>query len=229
MCLPARTVSGDYFDFLSFTPEIVAVVIGDICGKGISAALLMANLQATLRTHISRMAMEDPEVFHRHLDRDMLSGMIEQINRHIYAFTSPNKFASLFTMVFDRAQRRMTYCNAGHNPPILLKGRKPHYLKTGGTVVGIFPDATFQQESVMLEPGDLMMAYTDGITEAVNEYGDEFGEEQLEQLVIRHGEEPVEDIQKYAIDAVVEWSYGRERDDDMTLVVTRVNDDWISN
>jgi phosphoserine phosphatase RsbU/P len=153
--------------------------------------------------------------------------MIEQINRHFYGFTSPNKFASLFSVVFDRSQGRMTYCNAGHNPPILLKDGHSHYLKTGGTVVGIFSEASYRQESLTLEPGDLLMAYTDGIVEAVNEYGDEFGEEQVEQLLMRHHEEPVEDIQKRMIDAVVEWSYGRERDDDMTLVVTRVKKDWV--
>jgi phosphoserine phosphatase RsbU/P len=229
MCLPARTVSGDYFDYLAFSPEVLAVVIGDICGKGISAALLMANLQATLRTYVARLAMDEPAALQQLMHNNMVAGMFEQINRQIFNFTSPNKFASLFCVVFDRGHGHMTYCNAGHNPPILLKTSRTQQLKTGGTVIGIFAEAGYRQESMPLEPGDLIMAYTDGIIEAVNEYGDEFGEDQLEQLLLKYQEEPVEEIQRRVIDAVVDWSCSTERDDDMTLVLARVKEDWVKS
>lgn len=228
VCLPARTVSGDYFDYLHFTPEIVGVVVGDICGKGISAALLMANLQATLRSHVSSFGSDEGQLPGRIATDSTVAKMMEHLNRQMFGFTSPNKFASLFSAVFDRRKQNMTYCNAGHNPPILLRSGKIHRLRAGGTVVGVFEEARYVQESMPLEPGDLMLAYTDGIVEAVNEFGEEFGEERLERLLAREQHLSVETIQDQVIESIVGWSYGQERDDDMTLVVARVKEDWIS-
>jgi sigma-B regulation protein RsbU (phosphoserine phosphatase) len=221
LCLPARVVSGDYYDFLMLNFDRVGMALGDICGKGISAALLMANLQATLRSNVS--------IYLRDVGTDLntndgvggVSHVVKRVNEQIYHHTSANKFASFFYAVYDERNTVLTYCNAGHNPPIFLNRNGCQRLTTGGTVVGIFPDADYEEETLPLEPGDLFLAYTDGIIECVNEYGEEFGEERLIRLVEDNRSSSAEQIQRVVVEKVLEWAYEEERDDDMTLIVAK--------
>jgi len=219
LCLPARIVSGDYYDFLQFDERRMGLALGDICGKGISAALLMANLQATLRSNVfaggARFATEGPA------GDGNVAGVVKVLNQQIYDFTSANKFASFFYAVYDDTHSTLTYCNAGHNPPLFFSGDSFRRLSTGGTVVGIFPDAEFEQEAIPLRSGDILVAYTDGIIESVNEYGEEFGEQRLIDLVRGKSDLPAERLQKAIVDEVLAWAFEEERDDDMTLIVAR--------
>jgi sigma-B regulation protein RsbU (phosphoserine phosphatase) len=219
LCLPARIVSGDYYDFLQFDDRRMGIALGDICGKGISAALLMANLQATLRSNVlarGAYAGSDPAA-----GNGNVAGVVKVLNQQIYSFTSANKFASFFYAVYDDSQLLLTYCNAGHNPPLYFGAKGFRRLGTGGTVVGIFPDAEFEQESIQLQSGDIFVAYTDGIIECVSEYGEEFGEQRLIELVREKRHLSAEHLQKAIVDEVLGWAYEEERDDDMTLIVSR--------
>ncbi len=219
LCLPARIVSGDYYDFLQLDKQRMGLALGDICGKGISAALLMANLQATLRSNVfARGPHALPET-------DGINGsvaaVVKVLNKQIYDFTSANKFASFFYAVYDESRSRLTYCNAGHNPPLYFNSQGFQRLATGGTVVGIFPDADFEQETIQLQSGDIFLAYTDGIVESVNEYGEEFGEQRLIDLIRHKSDLPADQLQKSIVEEVLGWAYEEERDDDMTLIVAR--------
>jgi sigma-B regulation protein RsbU (phosphoserine phosphatase) len=219
LCLPARIVSGDYYDFLKFDNQFIGLALGDICGKGISAALLMANLQATLRSNVFARGTcaRDNNV----LADGRVAGVVEVLNHQIYNFTSANKFASFFYAVYDDQESTFTFCNAGHNPPLYFTDSGFRRLSTGGTVIGIFPDAEFEQETIQIHGGDVFVAYTDGITESVNEYGEEFGEQRLIDLVQGKIDMPAEKLQKAIVDEVLAWAFEEERDDDMTLIVAR--------
>jgi sigma-B regulation protein RsbU (phosphoserine phosphatase) len=218
ICLPARIVSGDYYDFLSLGSQELGLAVGDICGKGISAALLMANLQATLRSNVMNLRSvgtgEDKTV----------AGVVERLNRQIYSFTAANKFASFFYAVYDDARQTLTYCNAGHNPPLYFNGNRVRRLDTGGTVVGIFEDAQYDQETIQMKKGDLFLAYTDGIVECVNEYGEEFGERRLIQLIEDNRHLAAASIKDKIVEQVQSWTFAEEREDDMTLIVARIVD-----
>ncbi len=222
LCLPARVVSGDYYDFLKFNSHRMGMALGDICGKGISAALLMANLQATLRSNVTNLFIDT----NRDDDQADIAGsvatVVRRVNEQIYRHTSANKFASFFYAVYDARRPALTYCNAGHNPPLFFSGDGYHRLTAGGTVVGIFPDADFEEETIELRAGDLFLAYTDGIVECVNEYGEEFGEERLIDLIKANRHSPADGIQKLIVERVLEWAFEEERDDDMTLIVAKV-------
>ena len=223
LCLPARVVSGDYYDFLKLDTHRIGLALADICGKGISAALLMANLQASLRSNaffLEREATGTPQG-HPHATV-AVSGLVRVLNEHICNHTSANKFASFFYAVYDDASLSLTYCNAGHNPPIYFSGGQYRRLTAGGTVVGIFPDADFDQETIQLRPSDVFLAYTDGIVESVNEYGEEFGEERLIDLIRVNQQLSADDLQKIIVENVLDWAFEEERDDDMTLIVAKI-------
>jgi sigma-B regulation protein RsbU (phosphoserine phosphatase) len=222
LCLPARVVSGDYYDFIQFGERELGLALGDICGKGISAALLMANLQATLRSTVARLGEGPRDNPAATGENGGVSRVVTILNQHIYRYTSANKFASLFYAVYDEANLALTYCNAGHNPPLYFGSNGVRRLAAGGTVVGIFPDAEYEQETLRMQSGDLFLAYTDGITECVNEYGEEFGEERLMQLVRSHVHLNASDLQKVLVQHVLDWTYEEERDDDMTLIIAKI-------
>ncbi|NWG14569.1 MAG: SpoIIE family protein phosphatase, partial [Acidobacteria bacterium] len=150
LCLPARVVSGDYYDFLQLDLSRIGMALGDICGKGISAALLMANLQATLRSNVFKVLREPPASGNCGASAGTASGLVKVLNEHMCNHTSANKFASFFYAVYDDSLLSLTYCNAGHNPPIYFSGEGHRRLTTGGTVIGIFPDADFEQETIRL-------------------------------------------------------------------------------
>ena len=221
ICLPARVVSGDYYDFLTLGTERLGMALGDICGKGISAALLMANLQATLRSNVMNLSRGSsaPDMPGNYSN---VAAVVQLLNEQFYNYTSANKYASFFYALYDDAGPTLTYCNAGHNPPLYFNGDAVRRLTTGGTVVGIFPDAEFEQETLNLRSGDLLLAYTDGIVESVNEYGEEFGEDRLVGIVKANRTLSAEDIQKTIVQEVLGWSFEEERDDDMTILVAKI-------
>lgn len=217
VCLPARTVSGDYYDFLQFGEHELGLALGDICGKGISAALLMANLQATLRSNVMNTKRTDGPNGGRYV-----AGLVETLNSQIYSFTAANKFATFFYAHYDERAQTLTYCNAGHNPPLYFNGGDFRRLSTGGTVVGIFDNAKYEQETVQARAGDLLVAYTDGIVESVNEYGEEFGEDRLALLIRKNRQLDAEALKQRIVDEVLAWTFAEEREDDMTLIIAKV-------
>ena len=213
LCEPARMVSGDYYDYLSISGGRVAMAIGDVAGKGISAALLMASIQSIMRTQLDEVG---------HLDIARGTGeMVAQLNRQLYANTSSEKYATFFFGLYDEATRQFTYTNAGHLQPLLISGGAWRLLEVTGTVVGAFPAIRYGEESVVLGEGDLLVSYTDGITEPENAYGEEFGLERLAETVLRHQHLETTEIAAKVMDAVRQWSSSPELPDDMTVLIAR--------
>ncbi len=232
ICRPARIVSGDYYDFLCYGPEQVMVAVGDISGKGISAALLMATIHSAVRayeqeqlvsvgmaaaygTH-NRVAAFEPRVA-----PPSPAQMLWLLNRHLFQSTQPEKYATLFLGFYDDDKHRLTYANAGHLPPIVLAADGTvRRLETGGTVVGLFPDCDYAEETVELYPGDIFIAFSDGITEPENDFG-EFGEDRLIETVAANRHLPLERITEHVISAVQDWIGSTEQPDDITVVLAR--------
>ena len=219
LCKPARMVSGDYYDYDMLGESLLAIAMGDVAGKGISAALLMATLQSSVRTRLS---------FSR--DAALLSGLapilstsvlVSNLNSQLYKTTSPEKYSTFFLGIFDTGTARFNYTNAGHLPPILFRNGKSSNLEIDGTVVGAFPVADYGESHVDLEPGDLLLCYTDGITEPENAYGEMFGEERLIETVQRNIGKAEEQILDAVVEAVLAWTGAGELQDDMTLVIAR--------
>jgi sigma-B regulation protein RsbU (phosphoserine phosphatase) len=232
ICRPARIVSGDYYDFLSYGPEQVMIAVGDISGKGISAALLMATIHSAVRAYeqeqlvsvttaaaygtTSRIAALEARVA-----PPSPSQMLWLLNRHLFQSTQPEKYATLFLGFYDDEKHRLTYANAGHLPPIVLGADgSVRRLEAGGTVVGLFPDCDYQEETVELYPGDIFVAFSDGITEPENEFG-EFGEDRLIETIAAYRHQPLERITEHTISAIQDWIGSTEQPDDITLVLAR--------
>jgi phosphoserine phosphatase RsbU/P len=218
LCKPARVVSGDYYDFVSLGEGRAAVVLGDISGKGISAALLMATLQSALHAQFydSSPSPGAPQAwFTRTAD------VVARLNRQIYLSTPREKYVTLFYGVYDGASRRLTYTNAGHLPPVLFRQDRVERLEGGGTVVGLFPSATYEQAEICFEPGDLLLAFSDGITEPENGFGEEFGEARLLQVARHARSAPPETMVDEIYRTVSDWTGSPELQDDMTLVVAQ--------
>ncbi|SEB38486.1 PP2C family protein-serine/threonine phosphatase [Terriglobus roseus] len=238
ICRPARTVSGDYYDFLVFHDDHdnarritgLGLALGDISGKGISAALLMATLHSAVRAY--RLASEelfgDSARALTHQESLECGELFESparilslLNKHLYRSTQPEKYATLFLAHYDDASGRLTYANAGQLPPFVMKrdGRIVR-LDRGGTVVGLMDGMHYEQETVALDPGDLLIAYSDGVTEPENDFG-EFGEDRLLEVVHQHRDQPLEVISHEVMAALDAWIGGGEQPDDITLVLAR--------
>ena len=231
ICYPARTVSGDYYDFLLSGTSSLGLAIGDISGKGISAALLMATLHSAVRAF--RFAGEEmafngagpgspPKrgIGTGELIEDP-AHMLALLNHHLYRSTQPEKYATLFLAHYDGATRRLVYSNGGQLPPFLLRTDDSVVrLDRGGTVVGLIDDMTYEQGTEHLNTGDILIAYSDGVTEPENEFG-EFGEERLIEVVRRHRNLPLEAISEQVMQALRSWIGGQEQPDDITLVLAR--------
>lgn len=215
VCNPARMVSGDYYDYQLLVDSRIAIVIGDVAGKGISAALLMASLQSSLLTHI-RLCGEPG-------NGEMMSSsrLVARLNEQLYAHTSPEKYATFFFSIYDDKTGVLTYTNAGHLPPVLVRGGKATELDVNGMVVGAFPFAQYGESQVRLEPGDLLLAYTDGITEPENAYGEMFGEQRATEIAVKNAHRSADEIVSVLIEAVREWTGSPELQDDMTILVAR--------
>ncbi|MDW5265486.1 MULTISPECIES: PP2C family protein-serine/threonine phosphatase [Acidobacteriaceae] len=246
VCRPARSVSGDYYDFLVFHQEAnegvpsrretgVGIAIGDISGKGISAALLMATLHSAVRAY--RFASEEliysetswaglmASREERGGDCDELfespGRILSLLNRHLYRSTQPEKYATLFLAHYDAASAMLTYSNAGQLPPLVL-GRDGaiRRLDQGGTVVGLMDGMHYEEDRFQMRPGDIMVAYSDGVTEPENDFG-EFGEERLMDVVRRYRDEPLHVISTKVMQALDAWIGAEEQPDDITLVLAR--------
>jgi sigma-B regulation protein RsbU (phosphoserine phosphatase) len=209
VCIPSAGISGDYYDVLSLPDGRLIFAIADISGKGVSAAILMANLQALLRA----LAPSAPEP----------SAVCRRLNEHLHQVTDAAKFATLFYAEWNPQERRLTYVNAGHNAPLLLGNGQCRRLELGGMPLGMFPAAEFETGWVCLKPGETLVLYSDGITESAAAGGEEFGESQLEEIVKAHCGKPLAEIQAQVLAAVRRWS-GSGQEDDMTLMLVRATD-----
>lgn len=206
VCIPARGISGDYYDVMQFPDGRLVFAIADISGKGISAAILMANVQALLRT-LSETGIPPAEVCKR-------------LNHHLHQVTDASKFATFFYAEWNTVFRRLRYVNAGHYAPVLLGSSRGRQLDEGGVPLGLFPSSEFQTGEVTLQPGDVLALYSDGITEAASKSGEEFGEGRLQTAIEKHAEKSLVEIQAGVLEAVHNWA-GDELEDDMTLLMVR--------
>jgi serine phosphatase RsbU (regulator of sigma subunit) len=207
-CQPARTVGGDYYDFLDLGSRRLGLVLADIAGKGIGAALLMANLQAALRSQCAT-AWEQPERF------------LQSVNQLLYENTGDGDYATLFFAAYDDDTRQLRYSNCGH-PPALLLRRDGSFERLGATctVVGLFESWECMMEARELAPGDALLLYTDGVTEAMNGEGEEFGEQRVLEAARQHRELSVPDLLVAVADQARRFS-PCEQADDITLLVAR--------
>jgi serine phosphatase RsbU (regulator of sigma subunit) len=208
ICLQARQVGGDYFDFLKLGPRRLGLIIGDVSGKGIAAALLMANLQASLRSQ-SALAFDQPEA------------LLRSVNRLFYDNSTDNAFASLLFADYDDATRRLRYANCGHLSGLLLRrDGNVEQLEPTATLLGLFSEWNCTMREQELSPGDVLALYTDGVTEACNEHGEEFGEQCLIELLRQHRELSCQDLVTTIVDGVQRFS-SQEQRDDITAIVAK--------
>jgi sigma-B regulation protein RsbU (phosphoserine phosphatase) len=218
VCRPARVVSGDYYDFIRISPTHLGIALADISGKGISAALLMASLQAALRSDVLRYRDGQPGYHPPELNT---AEIVSHLNRHLFRNTSDERYATVFFGVYDTETRRLKYTNAGHLPPIYISGGRVGRLETGGMVVGLFSDVRFEQGEIEIESGGLLIAFSDGLIEPENVYGEEFGTDRLIRLAQEHQDDSPQAIASALMRAAEEWSGSPEQADDMTVVVAR--------
>jgi phosphoserine phosphatase RsbU/P len=247
-CLPALAVGGDYYDYFDTDDRRTGIAIADVAGKGIAAALLMSTVQASLRCQLCS-------------GNKSLADVVSFMNRLLRRSTGDGGYATFFLSEFDRATRRLTYVNAGHNPPMLFRGKLasqreagellgvpkvPRYLSnksvttttgiavsapgkpmirqltTGGPIIGTFLDEPYAQETIQLQSGDVLVVYTDGVTEALNRAGVEFGEEKLRSIVVESLRLTARETAKKVIAKVFEWQGQASQHDDITLIVAKV-------
>ncbi len=212
---PCFEVGGDYYDFLSLGPQTLLLVIADVEGKGVSSALVMSNLQATLRALVT----------HLH----SLEVLALSLNEMICNDTKSKKFLSIFLGLLDTRRNGLHYINAGHVPPVVVNAETGAYelLSAGGTVVGLFTEAEYTRGSCKLRPGDILVLCTDGITEPCNLQDEEYGSERMAECVSRNRHKPAQAIVDAVLDEVVTFSKGGVHIDDKVLMVLKVSDGGI--
>jgi phosphoserine phosphatase RsbU/P len=212
ICLQARQVGGDYFDFLSLGPQRLGMIIGDVSGKGIAAALLMANLQASLRSQ-SALAFDQPEA------------LLRSVNRLFYDNTADAAYASLFFAEYDDTTRRLRYANCGHLSGLLLRADgNLEQLESTSTLLGLFREWDCSMCEEELSTGDVLVLYTDGITEASNNEGEEFGDRCLIAALRQHRELSCQALLSTIVDEVQRFS-SEEQHDDITAIVAKFRAD----
>jgi sigma-B regulation protein RsbU (phosphoserine phosphatase) len=232
ICRPARTVSGDYYDFLVLGNHSLCMAMGDISGKGISAALLMAGLHSAVRAFSlgGNEIMAGNQADLKHAGRSngaageifvSPANLMRLLNLHLYRSTQPEKYATLFLANYEVETRTLRYSNGGQLPPLVLRpDGSVVRLDRGGTVVGLLDDMQYEEGAVTLQSGDVLIAYSDGVTEPENEFGD-FGEERMVELVYRNRHLPLPDISDRLMQALKDWIGGEEQPDDITIVLAR--------
>ncbi|MBZ5659190.1 MAG: SpoIIE family protein phosphatase [Acidobacteriia bacterium] len=218
ICRPARTVSGDYYDFIRISPTRLAIALADISGKGISAALLMANVQAALRSDVLRYRNGGSGNSQMQINT---AEIVSHLNRHLFRNSSEERYATFFFGVYDTETQQLMYTNAGHLPPVYICGDKINRLETGGMVVGLFNDVPFDQGIVSIEPGGILIAYSDGLIESENVYGEEFGADRLVEVALHDKDSSPRVIAEAMMRAAEQWSGSPEQADDMTVIVSR--------
>lgn len=206
---PTFDVGGDFYDFMVMAKSNLGVAIADVSGKGVPASLQMASLRAALRVNAHHMY---------HIDR-----ILAEVNRHMCRDTTAGEFASLFYGVINAASGRFTYCNAGHNPPMLLRNGEIQYLETGGIVLGIEPEATFERGIIDLETDDLLLLYTDGAVEALNFADEQFGTGRLTDSLRRYADHPAQRVAQNILWDIRRFRGLADRTDDLTLVVLKIH------
>ena len=234
-CRPARTVSGDYYDFLALNSHKLTLAVGDISGKGISAALLMATIHSAVRAYSleSIPVQSMPVAVGAVAGSGMMLGsslpgpdiapgvLLSLLNHQLYESTPSEKYATLFLGIYDSESRKITYSNGGHLPPIIIsEDGGIRRLEAGGTVVGLFDNMTYDEGSAQLKAGDIFLAYSDGVTEPENDFG-EFGEQRLIELVRENQHLSLVRISEIVTAAVDDWIGAKEQPDDITLVLAR--------
>jgi sigma-B regulation protein RsbU (phosphoserine phosphatase) len=210
ICRPARTVSGDYYDFISLGPSRLAIALADISGKGISAALLMASLQAALRSQAEIAGHSDP------------AELVARLNVGMFKNTSDDRYATFFYGVYDAEARTLTYTNAGHLAPFFVTNGNVQRLEEGGTVVGLFEEYVYEQKTLQVERGSVLVAFSDGLTEPENAYGEEYGMGRLRDEILRQRNIPAQRMAEDLIAASEQWAGAAEQADDITVVVARM-------
>jgi sigma-B regulation protein RsbU (phosphoserine phosphatase) len=272
-CIPARGVGGDYYDFISFESGQVGVAVADVSGKGVSAALVMSNVQAALRSQTMLGETNGSS-------GDSLGELVSNINKLVCRSTGSATYVTFFYAQYDQQTHRLSYVNAGHNPPLLIRASEndahggnvrrlvddfePAYghfpfsmhgesrrrgdfarveeysvsthsrahllngangctkLTTGGPVIGLFDQCSYEQGVVELERGDLLIAYTDGVTESLNILDEEFGEENLERVAISSAHLSADEVRDRLVESVKLWATGTPQHDDLTFIVLKV-------
>jgi len=239
-CQPARGVGGDYYDFLPLDNQQIGIAIADVAGKGMSAALVMSTVQATLRSQaMSYNALVQPDGW--------LSSLVATLNRLLCRSTGSANYVTFFYAQYDEITRRLTYVNAGHNPPFLFRAKaeaalaqplsgQGNYslamnglassdlsrLTAGGMVIGMFEHCLYDYETVQMQPGDVLFAFTDGLSEAMNREGEEFGEDRLQQVLESVAHLSVSEIRDEVVRLVKEWCEGAPQHDDLTFIILKV-------
>jgi phosphoserine phosphatase RsbU/P len=210
VCRAARMVSGDYYDFIRVGPSRLGIALADISGKGISAALLMASLQAALRSQAILDGQSSP------------AKLVARLNQHLFRNTSDDRYATFFYAVYDAETRTLTYTNAGHLAPFLVIGDHVQQLDHGGTVVGLFEEYPYEETSLKIEPGSVLVAFSDGLTEPENAYGEEFGMQRLRDEILRQQHTAAPRLVEDLIAVSKQWAGTTEQADDITVVVARM-------
>jgi predicted permease len=219
MSVPARRIGGDYYDFVELRDRALGIALADVSGKGVAAALIMSVVQASLRIISSEGDVPPPR-------------LVARMNQFVHRSTPGSKYATFFYAQLDQQGRQLRYVNAGHNAPYLLRaGRlstvasgppELEQLSVGGTVVGMFPDMDYEEATVELCPGDVLLAFTDGVPEAHNPENEEFGDERLQQLLRHIAHLPANEISARLSDEMKGWIRDAEQYDDLTFIVMKV-------
>jgi sigma-B regulation protein RsbU (phosphoserine phosphatase) len=211
-CRQVRALGGDCYDFMTLTDDRLALVVGDASGKGLAAALMMASVQSSLRTAALFTAND-------------LAALLKIVNVQAYNSSAADRYATLFYGVFDRATRTLRYVNAGHNPPVVLRDDgSVHWLEPSGAPVGMFPDSDYEESGLRLNPGDLVIAYTDGVVEATNPEGGEWGVQGLLKAAAAWAPRcpgAAQDLVQWIFNSM-DYFCGGCQTDDATLAVLRV-------
>jgi serine phosphatase RsbU (regulator of sigma subunit) len=212
LCIPAEAVGGDYYDYFKINRKETAFAIGDIAGHGLSSALLMAGLVGFVRSN-AIMYNDDLKIF------------MEKVNKLMCESTDGSRFATFFYSVYNSETKTLRFVNAGHNPPLLYRSKTKSFeeLETDGFIIGGVADFNYKDASLKLDGDDLLLYYTDGITETFNPGNEQFGEERLKKVIERNFYLPPKDICNKIIEEVKKYSEGKEQADDMTLLVIKLN------
>ena len=210
-CRQVRALGGDCYNFIAHKDDCMALVVGDASGKGLAAALMIANVQSSLRTAAL-------------FTGDDLAALLEVVNHQVYTSSSKDRYATLFYGVFDNSTRILRYVNAGHNPPVVIRrDGSMHSLETGGAPVGLFADSEYAEGFVQIETGDLVIAFTDGLIEATNQDGEEWGVQGLLKAAASAAQrsQDARDLVNLSFNSMDDFSNGHQTDD-ATLAVVRV-------
>jgi len=246
-CRAARGVAGDYYDYIEIAPGLIALALGDVSGKGISASLVMSNLQAALRAQTTIMA-ERMRIVERAVaataaasssgsgerrtlladvigdvdDQQAVAAIVGSVNEQLCQSTDSNRFATLFFAFYDDETHHLRYTNAGHNEPIVVRADKSvERLTTGGMMVGAFDFARYEEAPLTLAKGDVLLVFSDGISEAQNAEGEEYGEERLAHFAVEHSHLSADEMRRAVFEEIDKWSGDTERGDDQTLMILK--------